>query len=104
MLEQFAEVFDLYSDYDIVESAHMEIAEPTILQAAEKCIQKGATSVVIAPYFLSRCSVPPTTDSCCSIEPQCIVAACIISCIDYAYCNYRGPQNLHSLDHLIVHV
>ena len=58
MLEQFAEVFDLYSDYDIVESAHMEIAEPTILQASEKCIQRGATSVVITPYFLSRYSVP----------------------------------------------
>jgi hypothetical protein len=64
MLEQFAEVFDLHSDYDIVECAHMEIAEPSILQASEKCIQRGATSVVIAPYFLSRYRMPAATLKC----------------------------------------
>lgn len=68
MLEQFREVFELNTDYSIVESAHMEIAEPTILQAAQKCAERGATSIVIAPYFLSRCLgpkrvVPHTTHS-----------------------------------------
>lgn len=54
MLEQFGEVFQLCSDHKIVEIAHMEIAEPSIMQAVEKCVARGATEVVIAPYFLSR--------------------------------------------------
>lgn len=54
MLEQFGEVFQLGTGHKIVEVAHMEIAEPSILQAVAKCVERGATSIVIAPYFLSR--------------------------------------------------
>ena len=54
MLEQFAEVFRLNTDYETVEMAHMEIAEPSILQAVTKCAESGAETIVIAPYFLSR--------------------------------------------------
>lgn len=32
----------------------MELAEPTIEQAIETCIDNGAHRIVIAPYFLSR--------------------------------------------------
>ena len=32
----------------------MEIAKPSIADALHKCVQAGATQVIIAPYFLSR--------------------------------------------------
>jgi sirohydrochlorin ferrochelatase len=35
-----------------VEAAHMELAEPSITSAVDACVAKGATTVVIAPYFL----------------------------------------------------
>ena len=39
-------------DYDIVEPAHMELAEPSIATAFDRCVERGATMVVIQPYFL----------------------------------------------------
>lgn len=33
----------------------MEIAAPSIADAIAKCAAAGATDVIIAPYFLSRC-------------------------------------------------
>ena len=38
----------------IVEGAHMEIAEPTIADAVSKCASAGASTIIVAPYFLSR--------------------------------------------------
>jgi sirohydrochlorin ferrochelatase len=38
--------------YDIVEPAHMELAEPSISTAFDRCVERGATMVVIQPYFL----------------------------------------------------
>ncbi len=35
-----------------VEPAHMELAEPSIPAAFDRCVAAGATTVVIAPYFL----------------------------------------------------
>ena len=32
----------------------MEIAKPTIADAVGKCASAGATTIIIAPYFLSR--------------------------------------------------
>lgn len=37
----------------IVEPAHMELAEPTLRQAFARCVARGATEVVVVPYFLS---------------------------------------------------
>jgi sirohydrochlorin ferrochelatase len=54
MLNVFGDLYAQTSKHRIVEVAHMEIAQPTILQAVHKCVQRGATHVVIAPYFLSR--------------------------------------------------
>ena len=53
MLETFAEMYRKASGRDLVEVAHMEIAEPTIPQALVRCVEYGATKVVVAPYFLS---------------------------------------------------
>ena len=39
-------------EYDIVEPAHMELAEPSIATAFDRCVERGATMVVIQPYFL----------------------------------------------------
>ena len=37
---------------DNVEAAHMELAEPSVGTAVDACVATGATTVVIAPYFL----------------------------------------------------
>lgn len=39
-------------EYDIVEPAHMELAEPSIATAFDRCVERGAGTVVIQPYFL----------------------------------------------------
>ena len=38
--------------HPIVEAAHMELAEPSVGTAVDACVGAGATTVVIAPYFL----------------------------------------------------
>lgn len=37
----------------IVEPAHMEIAEPTIAQGFARCVEQGATMVVVHPFMLT---------------------------------------------------
>ena len=37
----------------IVNIAHMELAEPTIAQGVQKCIDDGATQIIVHPYMLS---------------------------------------------------
>jgi sirohydrochlorin ferrochelatase len=41
------------NDFDIVKSAFLELAEPSIPDGIEACIQTGAKEVIIFPYFLS---------------------------------------------------
>lgn len=36
----------------IVEPAHMELAEPSIATAFGRCVERGARTVVVFPYFL----------------------------------------------------
>jgi len=38
--------------YPIVEPAHMELAEPSIASAFDRCVAAGASTVILAPYFL----------------------------------------------------
>lgn len=38
----------------IVEIAHMELAPPTVDEAFDACVSRGATEVVVMPYFLAR--------------------------------------------------
>jgi sirohydrochlorin ferrochelatase len=54
MLEEIATLFArrFQALYDIVEPAHMELAEPSIATAYAKCAQRGATQIVVAPFFL----------------------------------------------------
>ena len=39
--------------FDRVEPAFLELAEPSIPDGIEVCIQQGATEVLVFPYFLS---------------------------------------------------
>lgn len=53
LLLAVAHMFRSASHLAIVEPAHMEIAEPSIAQAFAACVQQGARTVVVFPYFLS---------------------------------------------------
>ncbi len=54
MLEEIATLFSrrFAQMYEIVEPAHMEIAEPSIATAYAKCVQRGAERIVVCPFFL----------------------------------------------------
>ena len=52
-LLEMAEAVKKHSGRRIVEAAHMELAEPSIADAYAACVEKGATSVVCHPFFLS---------------------------------------------------
>ncbi|HLX62181.1 MAG TPA: CbiX/SirB N-terminal domain-containing protein [Planctomycetota bacterium] len=54
MLERVAQLFAVRfrSKHDIVEPAHMEIAEPSISTAYKKCVERGAERIVVLPFFL----------------------------------------------------
>lgn len=54
MLEELTSLFAerFARRFDIVEPAHMEIAEPSIATAFDRCVQRGATRVVVCPFFL----------------------------------------------------
>jgi len=38
----------------LVEHAFLELAEPSIPDGIQRCIERGATSVRVVPYFLAR--------------------------------------------------
>ncbi|CAM8983012.1 unnamed protein product [Rhodiola kirilowii] len=52
MLNEFVAMFRDRTGYEIVEPAHMELAEPSIQSAFTSCVQKGASRVIVSPFFL----------------------------------------------------
>lgn len=52
MLLEVVAMFREATGYSIVEPAHMELAEPSIQTAFDRCVQRGAQLVVVHPYFL----------------------------------------------------
>ena len=54
MLEEIAWLFSkrFQELYEIVEPAHMEIAEPSIATAYTNCVQRGADRIIVCPFFL----------------------------------------------------
>jgi sirohydrochlorin ferrochelatase len=54
MLEEVARLFAtrFQQKFEIVEPAHMEIAEPSIAAAYARCVERGAQRVVVCPFFL----------------------------------------------------
>ena len=53
MLEEMVAMVARVVPYEIVEPAHMELAEPTIAQGFEACVRAGADEVIAFPYMLS---------------------------------------------------
>ncbi|KAK9838199.1 hypothetical protein WJX81_008429 [Elliptochloris bilobata] len=81
MLEEFAELYRQTTQRQLVEIAHMELAQPSIADAVAKCAAAGAKKVVVAPYFLSRGrhiteDIPALVASAQAEHPslQCVVA------------------------------
>lgn len=52
MLEELVAMVAQAVPFTIVEPAHMELAEPSIATAFDRCVAAGATLVVVSPYFL----------------------------------------------------
>jgi sirohydrochlorin ferrochelatase len=53
MLDAVAQLYARQAGVPIVEPAHMELAPPSIAEAFARCVARGATTVVVAQYFLS---------------------------------------------------
>jgi len=55
MLVEIAELVKKKNDqgFDIITHCHMELVEPTIEQAFDYCVAKGASHIVVHPYFLA---------------------------------------------------
>lgn len=52
-LVRLAQIMQEKQVYPIIETAYLELAEPTIDTAGEKCVAAGASCVKMLPYFLS---------------------------------------------------
>jgi sirohydrochlorin ferrochelatase len=52
-LHQLATRLAERGDYPIVETAFLELAEPDITAGADRCVARGASRVLMIPYFLS---------------------------------------------------
>lgn len=52
MFMQLVEAFKQSGNFEIVEAAHMELAQPTIAEAYSSCVEQGAEQIVVHPYFL----------------------------------------------------
>lgn len=53
LLLAVVDMFRRQSGLAIVEPAHMELAEPSIATAMQRCAGQGARTVVVFPYFLA---------------------------------------------------
>jgi sirohydrochlorin ferrochelatase len=54
LLEHMASLIQSMRPDLLVHIAHMEIAEPTIAQGFEKCVQSGAKEIIVFPYMLAQ--------------------------------------------------
>ena len=52
LLVEVAQQFAEATGQEIVEPAHMELASPSLGDAFDRCVARGAKTVVIHPYFL----------------------------------------------------
>ncbi|MGY8769009.1 MAG: CbiX/SirB N-terminal domain-containing protein [Pirellulales bacterium] len=52
MLLEVVKLYRQQSGYTIIEPAHMELAEPSIQTAFDRCAEQGAELVIVHPYFL----------------------------------------------------
>lgn len=52
-LVKLAQLIVERATYPIVEVSYLELAQPTIPDGGRTCVEKGATRVLMLPYFLS---------------------------------------------------
>lgn len=52
-LVQLADLLINRGRYPIVEVSYLELAEPTITAGGRKCVERGASRILMLPYFLS---------------------------------------------------
>ncbi len=52
LFEQLVRDFEDRSAYSIVEPAHMDLASPNLETAFDRCVHRGASFVVVNPFFL----------------------------------------------------
>lgn len=60
---------------EIVEIAHMELADPTVAAGIARCADAGAETIVVHPYFLgpgrhTRESIPELVDAAAKLHPE----------------------------------
>ncbi len=89
LLLEIAEAFRKQSDWEIVEPAHMELAEPSIATAFARCAEQGAKLVAVMPYFLG-----PGRHSSQDIPRLAAAAAEDFPGVDYLV---TAPLGLHEL-------
>jgi sirohydrochlorin ferrochelatase len=53
LLLEVVAAYKTHSGLPIVEPAHMELAEPSIAAAFDRCVAQGAKQVIVLPYFLA---------------------------------------------------
>lgn len=53
MLLEVVELFSKQIGLTNVEPAHMELVEPTVATAVDRCVAAGAKLIVVLPYFLA---------------------------------------------------
>ena len=53
-LKHLAQELRAAAEFEIVESAYLELAQPGIEEGAAACVGQGAARVVLLPYFLSE--------------------------------------------------
>lgn len=52
-LVRLAELITSRREYAHVQESYLELAPPTIVDGGRMCVERGATSVLMLPYFLS---------------------------------------------------
>ena len=52
-LVELAGLVSARGEYDLVEVSYLELTTPTILEGGRRCVEQGATRVLMLPYFLS---------------------------------------------------
>ncbi len=67
-LEALAQILRDRIEDTIVETAHLEIVQPDIDAGLDRCVERGATGIVVLPYFLApgrhtRSDIPEAVES-----------------------------------------
>ncbi len=52
-LVRLAELITRRQEYGVVQESYLELAPPTIVDGGRICVERGATRVLMLPYFLS---------------------------------------------------